>query len=196
MAAQQVVGLILMETIDIFVDEIKDIAVNGRFFDENGLLANINARREHISTQLKTRFEERNIWARAKAAGTEGGVAGVLSAVPQILISLLVQMPGYVLSIIRECTLSTVRCVRVLMSDDANKLDSIKVIMTGAAAGVMSAYVANVISKGVAAVPLLNMFNGKVTTVLTGVVVTAVPLGAIYVFEKNKAKFVFKALSA
>jgi hypothetical protein len=196
MAAQQVVGLILMETIDIFVDEIRDIAVNGKFFDENGLLANINTRRERISSQLKSRFEERRIWARAKAAGIEGGVAGVLSAIPQILISLLVQMPGYVLSIIRECTLSTVRCVRVLMSDDADKLASIKVIMTGAAAGVMSAYVANVISKGVAAVPLLNMFNGKVTTVLTGVVVTAVPLGAIYVFEKNKAKFVFKALGA
>ncbi|MEC5407567.1 hypothetical protein VOM14_18630 [Paraburkholderia sp. MPAMCS5] len=195
MAAQQVVGLILMETIDIFVDEIRDIAVNGKFFDENGLLANINTRRERISSQLKTRFEERRIWARARAAGIEGGVAGVLSAIPQILISLLVQMPGYVLSIIRECTLSTVRCVRVLMSDDADKLASIKVIMTGAAAGVMSAYVSNVISKGVATVPLLNMFNGKVTTVLTGVVVTAVPLGAIYVFEKNKAKFVFKALS-
>ncbi|WP_322093719.1 hypothetical protein [Paraburkholderia bannensis] len=194
MAAQQVVGLILLETIDIFVDEIKDIAANGKFFDENGLLANINARYDNISQQLKIRFEERRIWERARAAGVEEGIAGVLSAIPQILISLLVQMPGYVLSIIRECTLSTVRCVRVLMSDSDEKLDSIKVIMAGAAAGVMSAYVANVISKAIAPVPLLNTFNGKVSSVLTGVLVTGVPLGAIYVFEKNKAKFVFKAI--
>jgi len=194
MAAQQVVGLILLETIDIFVDEIKDIAANGKFFDENGLLNNISARYESISHQLKVRFEQRRIWDRARAAGVEGGIAGVLSAIPQILISLLVQMPGYVLSIIRECTLSTVRCVRVLMSDSNEKLESIKVIMAGAAAGVMSAYVANVISKAIAPVPLLNTFNGKVSSVLTGVLVTGVPLGAIYVFERNKARFVFKAI--
>lgn len=194
MAAQQVVGLILLETIDIFIDEIKDIAANGKFFDENGLLANINARYENISNQLKVRFEERHIWERARAAGVEGGIAGVLSAIPQILISLLVQVPGYVLSIIRECTLSTVRCVRVLMSDSGEKFESIKVIMAGAAAGVMSAYVANVISKAIAPVPLLNTFNGKVSSVLTGVLITGVPLGAIYVFEKNKARFVFKAI--
>ena len=30
MAAQQVVGLIVVETIDIFIDEIRDIAVNGK----------------------------------------------------------------------------------------------------------------------------------------------------------------------
>ncbi|MFL9954412.1 hypothetical protein PQR65_13510 [Paraburkholderia nemoris] len=194
MAAQQVVGLILLETIDIFVDEVKDIAANGKFFDENGLLANINARYENISYQLKVRFDQRRIWERARSAGVEGGIAGVLSAIPQILISLLVQMPGYVLSIIRECTLSTVRCVRVLMSDGDEKFESIKVIMAGAAAGVMSAYIANVISKAIAPVPLLNSFNGKVSSVLTGVLVTGVPLSAIYVFEKNKARFVFKVI--
>jgi hypothetical protein len=195
MAAQQVVGLIVVETIDIFVDEIKDIAVNGKFFDENGLLANINQRRQNISDKLTKRFEERQIWARARAAGIDGGVAGALAAIPQILISLIVKMPAFMLSIIRECTLSVVRSVRVLISEDENKFDSIKVVMLGTASAVMGVYVANVISKAIAPVPMLNVFNRQVTDVLSGVVVTAVPLSAVYVFDKYKTKFVFAALS-
>jgi hypothetical protein len=194
MAAQQVVGLIVVETIDIFVDEIKDIAVNGKFFDENGLLANINQRRQNISDKLTQRFEERQIWERARAAGIEGGVAGALAAIPQILISLIVKMPAFMLSIIRECTLSVVRSVRVLISEDENKFDSIKVVMLGTASAVMGVYVANVISKAIAPVPMLNVFNRQVTDVLCGVVVTAVPLSAVYVFDKYKTKFVFAAL--
>ncbi|CAJ3034294.1 hypothetical protein BP354E_5819 [Burkholderia pseudomallei 354e] len=194
MAAQQVVGLIVVETIDIFVDEIKDIAVNGKLFDENGLLANINQRRQNISDKLAQRFEERQVWARARAAGIEGGVAGALAAIPQILISLIVKMPAFMLAIIRECTLSVVRSARVLISDDENKFDSIKVVMLGTASAVMGVYVANVISKAVAAVPMLNVFNRQVTEVLSGVVVTAAPLSAVYVFDKYKSKLVFAAL--
>jgi hypothetical protein len=194
MAAQQVVGLIVMETIDIFVDEIKDIVKNGKFVDENGLLANIQQRKQNISEKLTQRFEERQIWARGKAAGIEGGVAGALSAIPQILISLIIKMPAFVLTIIRECTLSVVRSVRVLLSDDENKFDSIKVVMLGTASAVLGAYVGNVISKAIAPVPMLNLFNGQVTSVLSGVVVTAVPLGAIYVFDQNKAKLTFAVL--
>lgn len=191
MAAQQVVGLIVMETVDIFIDEIKDICRNGKFFDENGLLANIKQRQQNISDKLAQRFEERQIWARAKVAGIEGGVAGALSAIPQILISLIVKMPGFMLSIIRECTLSVVRSVRVLLSNEENKFDSIKVVMMGTASAVLGVYVANVISKAIRPVPMLNVFNGQVTAVLTGVVTTAAPLGAIYVFDQNKAKFSF-----
>jgi hypothetical protein len=194
MAAQQVVGLIVVETIDIFVDEIKDIAANGKFFDENGLLANINQRRQNISDKLTQRFEERKIWSRARAAGIEGSVAGALAAIPQILISLIVKMPAFMLAIIRECTLSVVRSVRVLISDDENKFDSIKVVMLGTASAVMGVYVANVISKAIAPVPMLNVFNRQVTEVLSGVMVTAVPLSAVYVFDKYKARFVFATL--
>lgn len=194
MAAQQVVGLIVVETIDIFVDEIKDIIKNGKFVDEDGLLANIQQRKKNISEKLTQRFEERQIWARARTAGIEGGVAGALSAIPQILISLIVKMPAFVLAIIRECTLSVVRSVRVLLSDDSNKFESIKVVMLGTASAVLGAYVGNVISKAIAPVPMLNLFNGQVTSVLSGVVVTAVPLGAIYVFDQNKAKLTFAVL--
>ena len=195
MAAQQVVGLIILETIDIFVDEIKDIVKNGKFIDENGLLANIQERKNGISAKLAQRFEERHIWARAKAAGIEGGVAGALSAIPQILISLIVKMPAFMLSIVRECTLSVVRSVRVLLSDDENKFESIKVVMLGTASAVLGVYVANVISKAIQPVPMLNVFNGQVTAVLSGLVVTAVPLGAIYVFDQNKAKLTFALMS-
>lgn len=194
MAAQQVVGLIVIETIDIFVDEIKDIVKNGRFFDENGLLANIQARKQSISDKLAQRFDERKIWARAKEAGIDGGVAGALSAIPQILISLIVKMPAFMLSIIRECTLSVVRSVRVILSDDENKFESIKVVMLGTASAVLGVYVANVISKAIRPVPMLNIFNSQVTAVLSGVVVTAVPLGAIYVFDRNKARLTFSLL--
>jgi hypothetical protein len=196
MAAQQVVGLIVMETIDIFVDEIKDIVKNGKFFDENGLLANIQARQQIISDKLKDRFEQRQIWARAKDAGIEGGIAGALSAIPQILISLIVKMPAFVLSMIRECTLSVVRSVRVLLSDEESKFDSIKVVMLGTASAVLGVYVADVISKAIRPVPMLNLFNSQVTTVLSGVVVTAVPLGAIYLFDQNRAKFAFAVLGS
>lgn len=195
MAAQQIVGLIMVETIDIFVDEIKDIVKNGKFLDENGLLANVQQRKQNISDKLSRRFEERQIWARARAAGIEGGVAGALSAIPQILISLLIKMPAFVLAIIRECTLSVVRSVRVLLSDDENKFDSIQVVMMGTASAVLGAYVANVISKAITPVPMLNLFNSQVTSVLSGVVVVAAPLGAIYVFDKNKSKLMFALTS-
>ena len=195
MAAQQVVGLIVIETIDIFIDEIKDIVKNGRFVDENGLLANIQARKQRISDKLTQRFDERKVWSRAKEAGIEGGVAGALSAIPQILISLIVKMPAFMLSIIRECTLSVVRSVRVLLSDDKKKFESIKVVMLGTTSAVLGVYVANVISKALQPVPMLNVFNSQVTAVLSGVVVTAVPLGAIYVFDQNKAKLTFSLLN-
>ena len=62
---------------------------------------------------------------RARTLGIESGVAGALSVIPQILISMIVKTPAFVLAIIRESTLSVVQCVRILASDDANKLDSV-----------------------------------------------------------------------
>jgi len=195
MAVQQTVGLIVIETIDIFVDEIKDIVSNGRLLDGNGLLSNINQRRQGISEKLAQRFEERQIWARAREAGIEGGVAGALSAIPQILISLLTQMPSFMLSIIRECTLSVVRATRVLLSDETDKFDSMKVVLLGTASAVLSVYVANVIAKAIRPVPLLNTFNSQVTGVLSGVVITAVPLSAVYTFDRYKSKLAFSVFS-
>ena len=90
--------------------------------------------------------------------------------------------------------MSVVRSVRVILSDDENKFESIKVVMLGTASAVLGVYVANVISKAIRPVPMLNVFNSQVTAVLSGVVVTAVPLGAIYVFDRNKAKLTFSLL--
>ena len=196
MAAQQIIGLIIMETVDIFVDEIKDLVKGGNIFDEKGIIANINERQKRLTEKLTQRFNERQILTRAKEAGIEGGISGALSAIPQILISLIVKMPSFMLAIIRECTLSVVRSVRVLLSKDENKFDSIKIIMMGTASAVLSVYVSNVISKAIRAVPMLNAFNSQVTSVLSGVVVTAAPLGAIYLFDKNKTKLQFKQKSA
>ena len=72
-----------------------------------------------------------------------------------------------------------------------NKFENIKIIMLGTASAVLGVYVANVISKAIRPVPMLNVFNSQVTSVLSGVVVTAVPLGAIYVFDQNRAKLTF-----
>lgn len=194
MAAQQVVGLIVVETIDIFVEEIKDIALNAKLLDENGLVANVNQRRKRISDRLTQRFEERQIWARAREAGIEGGVAGALSAIPQILVSLLTQVPSFMLSIIRESTLSVVRATRVLLSDEPDKFESMKVVLLGTASAVLSVYVANVISRAIRPVAVLNTFNRQVTEVLSSLVVTAVPLSAVYVFDRYKSKLAFAVL--
>ena len=191
MAAQQVVGLIVVETIDIFVEEIRRFAVSGRVINESGWLQNTKDSTDRLHQRLAERFEERQIWDRARSLGIEAGVAGALSVIPQILISLIVRMPSFVLAIIRECTLSTVRCLRILASDDVDKFESIQVILAGAAAAIVGVYVGRVISGAIAGVPLLNQFNGQITNVLTGLMVTAVPLTAIYTFEQNKHKLSF-----
>lgn len=191
MGAQQIVGLIILETIDIFVDEIKSLAINGKVINNDGWIKNSKDMTARIHERLAERFEERNIWERAKAAGFEAGVAGALSVIPQMLISLIIKVPSFILGLIRECTLSVIRCVRVMVSADQNKLDSIRVLLAGAASAVIGLYVGRVVSTTIQGVPLLNKFNSAITDIISGVVVTAVPLAAIYTFEQNKNKIAF-----
>ncbi|MDI2590714.1 hypothetical protein POF45_04590 [Pseudomonas sp. 681] len=191
MAAQQVVGLIVLETIDIFVDEIRELTVNGRILNEDGWLQNTWDSTARIQQRLNERFEEKQIWTRARSLGLEAGVAGALSVIPQILISLIIKMPAFVLALVRECTLSLVRCVRILLSKDSEKMDAIAVVLAGTASAIVGVYVGRVISNALAGVPLLNNFNNQITSVLTGVLVTAVPLTAIYTFDQNKNKLKF-----
>ncbi|ROU09711.1 hypothetical protein EB837_24150 [Kluyvera ascorbata] len=192
MAAQQIIGLIVMETIDIFVDELSDIARKGKIINNDGWLKNIQQRTDNISSRLAERFEERDLWNQARKTGIESGVAGALSVIPQILISLIIKLPGFILALIRECTLSTVRCAKILVGNDENKYDHIKIILAGTASAIVGIYVGRVIGNAIAAVPVLNQFNRQVTDVLTGLMVTAVPLVAIYSFEQNKDKLTFK----
>ena len=63
--------------------------------------------------------------------------------------------------------------------------------MASTASAVVGLYVSRVISAGIASVPLLNRFNNQITSVLSGLTVTAVPLVAIYVFDQNKKNLVF-----
>ena len=191
MAAQQVVGLIVVETIDIFVDEIRDFATKGKLINADGWRSNTKEASVRIRQRLEQRFEEREIWARAKELGIESGVAGALSVIPQILIAFIVRMPAFVLAMIRESTLSVVRCVRIMTSSDSNKLDSIGVILAGTASAVVSVYVGHVVSKAIMAVPLLKTFDRQVSGVFAGLLVTAVPLTAIYTFDQNKRKLQF-----
>lgn len=143
--------------------------------------------RAHQNAACRTRCRTAAL-VEGQEAGVEAGLAGALSIIPQILISLIIKMPSFVLAIIRECTLSTVRCVRILTSADTNKFTSIKVILTGAASAIVGVYVSRVISNAIAPIPLLNRFNPQVTSVLSGLMITAVPLIAIYTFEQNKNK--------
>lgn len=191
MAAQQIIGLIIIETIDIFVDELSDIARQGKIINNDGWIKNIQQRSDNISTRLAERFEERDLWNQARKTGIESGVAGALSVIPQILISLIIKLPSFILALIRECTLSTVRCVKILISNEDNKYDHIKIILAGTASAIVGIYVARVIGNAIAAIPVLNQFNRQVTDVLTGLMVTAVPLVAIYSFEQNKDKLSF-----
>jgi hypothetical protein len=188
MAAQQVVGLIIVETIDVFMDELKRV----KLISDTGLLNELTESKERISIALNQRFEECQIWQRAKLLGLEAGVAGALSVIPQILISLIVKMPAFVYAIIRESTLSVVRCIRVLASNEPDKLASLQVIMLGTASAVAGVYVERVISQGITSVPLLNKFNAQVSGILSGMMITAIPLTAIYTFEQNKNALVLK----
>lgn len=184
MAAQQVVGLIIVETIDVFMDELKRV----KLVSSDGMIEELKASKIRITEALSKRFEERDIWARAKTLGIEAGVAGALSVIPQILISLIFKMPAFVFALIRESMLSVVRCVRIVASKDENKLESLQVIMLGTASAVAGIYVHRVISQGISAVPLLNQFNNAVSGILSGMMITAIPLAAIYTFDQNKTK--------
>lgn len=191
MAVQQVVGMIVVETIDIFMDEIKVFCKEFKLFDEKGMVQNVKELKVRLTQRLNQRFEERQIWAKAKTLGIEAGVSGALSVIPQILISMVTKLPSFALGLIREGTLSCIRCVRIMSSNDENKLKSINIIMASTASAVVGLYVGRVISTGLASVPLLNRFNAQTTAILSGLVVTAVPLVAIYVFDQNKSKFTF-----
>lgn len=191
MAIQQVVGMIVVETIDIFLDEAKYFSKEVKLFDDKGLVGNVQEMSERLTKRLNQRFEDRQIWVKAKSLGIEAGVSGAISVIPQILISTLTRLPAFALGIIREGTLSCVRSVRVLASNDPNKLQSISIIMASTASAVVGLYVSRVISVGIASVPLLNKFNNQVTSVLSGMLITAVPLVAIYLFDQNKKRFVF-----
>lgn len=188
MAAQQVVGLIVVETIDVFMDELKRV----KLVSSDGLIEELKNSQNRLTQNLNERFEQRQIWSRAKSLGIEAGVAGALSVIPQILISLVLKMPAFAYAIIRESTLSVVRAVRVLSSNDEDKFATLQVILFGAASAVAGIYVQRVISQAIVAVPLLNRFNSQVSGILTGVLVTAIPLAAIYTFEQNKSKLTLK----
>lgn len=191
MAVQQVVGMIVVETIDIFMDEAQSLTKEFKLFDEKGFVGNVQELNERLTDRLSQRFEEKEIWAKARSLGVEAGVSGALSVIPQILISTLTRLPAFALGMIREGTLSCVRSVRILASNDLNKLQSISIVMASTASAVAGLYVSRVISAGISSVPLLNRFNNEITSVLSGLTVTAVPLVAIYVFDQNKKKFVF-----
>lgn len=191
MAAQQIVGMMIVETIDIFMDELERFTKEFNFFDDKGFIENIQELHSRLADRLSQRFEEKQIWSKATSLGIEAGVSGALSVIPQILISTLTRLPAFALGIIREGTLSCIRSTRILASDDQNKLQSISIIMASTASAVVGLYVSRVISAGITSVPLLNRFNNQITSVLSGLTVTAVPLIAIYVFDQNKKNLVF-----
>lgn len=192
MAAQQVVGLIVMETIDVFMDELKKV----KLVSSAGMVDELKDSKDRLAARLSERFEERQIWVKAKALGIEAGVAGALSVIPQILISLILKMPAFIYAIIRESTLSVVRCVRVMASEEPDKLAALQVIMLGTVSAVAGVYVQRVISQGIASVPLLNKFNPQVSAILSGMFITAIPLAAIYTFEQNKHLLILRLKSS
>lgn len=191
MAVQQVIGMMVVETIDIFMEELQRFCKDFKLFDEKGIIGNVQELQQRLFQKLNQRFEERQIWAKARTLGIEAGVSGALSVIPQILISMITKMPAFVLGMIREGTLSCVRSVRVLAGNDPNKLQSISIIMASTASAVVGLYVSRVISTGLAGVPLLNRFNSQITSILSGLLVTAVPLVAIYTFDQNKKRLMF-----
>ena len=188
MAAQQVVGLIVAETIDIFIDGLKEINFKDNLTKPKQFQLEITSKAALISERLKIRFEEKDLYNRAKAAGLEGSIAGAIAVIPQIIISLYLKMPALIFAIVRESTLSLVKGIRVLRSNNEEKYNHLKIIFLSTATAVASVYVANLISKAIMPVPLLNAFNSQVTQILATLVVTAIPLAAIYTYDSTGVK--------
>lgn len=186
MAIQQVVGLIVVETIDIMIDEIKDITIQGNFLSSEGLKQSLITRKNTIQTRLTERFEERQILQKAKVLGIESSISGALSIIPQIAISLVTRMPAFVLSMIREGTLSVVRCIRVFLDPCVDKYKSVKVILAGTATAVCGVYISNVISGALRPIPVVNTFNKQITDVISAAFVAALSLSVVYFVDKNK----------
>ncbi|CAI8907015.1 hypothetical protein EMIT053CA3_40173 [Pseudomonas donghuensis] len=91
-------------------------------------------------------------------------------------------------------SLKTASCSRasfLMTLRETSKLDAITIVLAGTASAIVGVYVGRVISNAMAGVPLLNNFNSQISSVLTGVLVTAVPLAAIYTFDQNKNKLTF-----
>ncbi len=112
-------------------------------------------------------MKKKQIWSKARDLGIEAGVSGALSVIPQILISTLIKLPGFILGMIREGTLSCVRSAGILTSTDQNKSQSISIIMASTASAVAGLYISRIISTGISSVPLLNRFDNQITSVLS-----------------------------
>ena len=185
-AIQQVVGLFIVETSDVFIDEIKDVVKNGALDDESSFCAGLSDRCVALHDKIMKRLEEKDVLSRAKTLGVDGLIGGAVGMIPMALISIMTQLPGFVFAIIRECCLSVLRAVRVLLSEAKDKIGSIQTILFGTVSAVTGVYLAQIIATAIAGIPGVNMFTREITEVLSAAVVTTIILVTLYYFNKKK----------
>ncbi len=188
---QQVVGLIIYEIVNVFIDEIKDIACNDKLSDAKTFKNNIPSVVTQLKEKLNLRFKELQLAEKAKKLGLEFNILEILNIAPQILISIIAKLPTFIISIMKESVFSLIGCIRGFIRKDTNKYDLIKKTMASTASTEVSIYLTRVIPPALNKVSFLKKFSRPATDVLVSLFVTAIPLIAIYYFDKHKATFSF-----
>ncbi|MBO1923789.1 hypothetical protein [Thiomicrorhabdus sp. 6S3-12] len=186
LAAKQVIGHVVYETHDLFFDEFSAIYNGSVDISAENYSSFAQERAKVFSEKLNTRLTERGVLEKAKKLGMEGFLSGTLSTIPNLLLSMITKLPSMALTIIRECTLSLVRSLKVYLSDSESKLDKIKSILFASVSAVLGIYLTQQIAIALSAIPGVNVFTSEISSVVSSVIVVFTSLVAIYYFDKHK----------
>jgi hypothetical protein len=190
LAAKQVIGHVVYETHDLFFDEFSAIYNGNIDISAENYSSFAQERAKVFTEKLNNRLTERGVLDKAKKLGMEGFVSGTLSTIPNLLLSMITKLPSMALTIIRECTLSLVRSLKVYLSNTEDKLDKIKSILFASVTAVLGIYLTQQIAIALSAIPGVNVFTSEISSVVSSVIVVFTSLVAIYYFDKHKTSII------
>lgn len=184
---KKLIGLVMIETVDVFTDELLNL------LQKNGIRQTSDSWAEatknsanRIQTELAKRFAQRQIMQQAKEYNIEDGIKDLTSMMPSLLMKILLRVPAFTFAVIKEASLSMVKCANVLRSDDENKFTTIGNILSETTVKVITLYVQTVIGTAIGGIPVIGRFSDDIAGVLIHMLKTIVPLLAVYVFEQSK----------
>lgn len=184
---KQLIGLVMIETVDVFTDELLNLLQkNGISKASDSWTEATKNSASRIQTELAKRFVQRQIMQQAKEYKIEDGIKDLTNVMPSILMKILLRVPAFTFAVIKEASLSMVKCANVLRSDDENKFATIVNILSAATVNVITMYVQTVISTAIGGIPVIGRFSDDIAGVFIHMLKTIVPLLAVYVFEQGK----------
>lgn len=191
MAIKQLTGHIIYETYDVFFDEIGSFHETDLPFETEAYTSYFTERKSIFSEKLSSRIKERKLLERAKEIGVDSFLSGVISTIPQLMISVITKLPAMVMGIIRECTNGVIKSLRVLLSKVEDKVGKVIAILSATISAVLGLYLMRIISSGLLAIPILSIFSNELSTIFTASIISLISLFGIYFFNKNKHKINF-----